>query len=280
MDGPTNMVMANMAELLQWYADVGADEAIGDTAIDRTQAPALVPEKATVLPMTPAAAPAVIMPPLGAPANVAAAAPVTGTIEAVKEAKERAATAKTLDELRATLEKFEALTLKRTATQIVFADGNPSAKVMVIGDAPGTDEDRAGKPFAGGNGQLLDKMLGAIGLTRDEHVYLTTVLNWRTPGNRAPSESEILLSLPFIQRHIELIGPAVIVYIGGGAAKVLQETKEPITRLRGKWLEYKSIPATAIYHPEYLTHNPAQKKVAWEDLQMLQARLKEMGVLS
>lgn len=262
-------------ELLTWYAESGVDEAIGDAPVNRTLAAVAdiksiaVPEKASVLPL-PTAAPAATQPP-------------AGTIEAVKEAGALAAAAASPADLKAALEKFEALSLKRTATQIVFADGSPAARVMVIGDAPGTDEDRAGVPFAGTNGQLLDKMLGAIGLARETNVYLTTAINWRTPGNRAPSESEILLSLPFIRRHIELINPAVIVYIGGGAAKILQETKEPITRLRGKWLDHvcgdKTIPATAIYHPEYLTHNPAQKKVAWEDLQMLQGKLKELSIL-
>lgn len=267
-------------QLLQWYSDIGADEAIGDVPVDRTQLPQTtadiksiaVPEKAAVLPM---------------PAALSAAVPEkqapTGTVEAIKEAQALAAGAKTLDELKAALAAFDGLTLRRTATQMVFADGNPQARVMIINDAPGADEDRAGIPFAGTNGQMLDKMLGAIGLTRESNVYLTSIFNWRTPGNRAPSESEILLSLPFIRRHIELVDPVIIVYIGGGAAKILQETKEPITRLRGKWLDYtgggKTISATAIYHPEYLTHNPAQKKVAWEDLQMLQAKLKELGIL-
>ncbi len=269
---------AGLAELLQWYADIGVDEAIGDVPVDRTR----VPEKAVVLPIATTApeSPATIArATVSTSASVPEAVPVTGTIEAVKEAKALAAAAKTSEELKAALEKFQGLSLKRTATHMVFADGNPAARVMVIGDAPGTDEDRAGIPFAGGNGQLLDKMLGAIGLKREENVYITTILNWRTPGNRAPTQAEIDLSLPFAQRHIELVSPAVIIYIGGSAAKILQQTGEPISRLRGKWLEYNSIPALAIFHPEYLLQNPAQKKVAWEDLQMLQARLKEMGVL-
>jgi uracil-DNA glycosylase family 4 len=256
---------ANLAELLQWYADIGVDEAIGDAPVDRTR----VLEKAVVLPMVAVAAP--VAPP--------APVPVTGTIEALKEVSALAAAAKTVDELRMALENFKGLSLKRTATQMVFADGNSTARVMVIGDAPGADEDRSGRPFAGVNGQLLDKMLGAIGLKREENVYLTTILNWRPPGNRAATEDEIKLSLPFIQRHIELVNPAVIVYIGGAAAKMLQPASEPIARLRGKWLTYKSIPALAIFHPEYLLRNPAQKKTAWEDLQMLQGKLKELAIL-
>lgn len=262
-------VTAQPVELLKWYADIGVDEAIGDVPVDRTR----LPEKAAVvLPLTTPAA--------TAPIAVQAPAPVTGAIEAIEEATALAAAAKTLDELKAALEKFQGLPFKRGATQMVFADGNPAARVMVIGEAPGADEDRAGIPFVGANGQLLDKMLGAIGLKREESVYLTTIINWRTPGNRAPSESEINISLPFIQRHIALVNPAVIICIGGAAAKILLGTREPISRLRGKWMEYKSIPTTTIFHPEFLAQQPAQKKVAWEDLQMVQAKLKELSILS
>jgi uracil-DNA glycosylase family 4 len=262
-------VQANLAELLQWYADVGVDEAIGDTPIDRTVlSKASVPEKAAVLPMLPAT-----------PATTAAAEPITGTIEALKEAATLAAGAKTIDDLKTALENFKGLTLKRTATNMVFADGPSTARVMIIGDAPGADEDRAGHPFVGATGQLLDKMLGAIGLSRETNVYMTSILNWRTPGNRAPSRAEIDLSLPFVQRHIELLNPAVIVCIGGSAAKILLATKEPISKLRGKWAEYKSIPATTIFHPEFLLQSPSQKKVAWEDLQMIQEKLKELAIL-
>ena len=264
-------VQANLAELLQWYADIGVDEAIGDTPVDRTVINKIeIPEKAIVLPL---AIPATMPVPATAPA------PITGTIEALKDAAALAAAAKTIDELKAALDNFNGLSLKRTATQMVFADGIPAARVMIIGDAPGADEDRAGRPFVGATGQLLDKMLGAIGLSRETNVYLTTIINWRTPGNRAPTQAEVDLSLPFIRRHIELMNPAVIVFVGGAAVKILLETKEPITRLRGKWLTYKSIPATTIFHPEFLIQSPSQKKVAWEDLQMIQTKLKELEIL-
>jgi uracil-DNA glycosylase family 4 len=256
-----------LAELLQWYADVGVDEAIGDAPVDRTQ---VIEKPATILPMTQADA---------APATPAAALPAAGTIEAVKEAEALAGAARSLDDLKSALENFKGLSLKRTATQMVFADGNPQARVMVVGDAPGADDDRSGIPFAGSNGQLLDKMLGAIGLTREENVYVTTILNWRTPGNRTPAPGEIDMSLPFIKRHIALVNPALIIFIGGGAAKILLQTQEPISRLRGRWLAYGDTPAAAIFHPEYLIQSPSQKKVAWEDLQMIQAKLKELSIL-
>ncbi len=262
------MEHAELAELLQWYEAVGADEAIGDAAQSRLRVPEKTLPKSTVLPLA-----------QGRKAEKDEPAPVMGAIEAMKEAAALAAAANNVTELRVAAENFNGLALKRTATQIVFADGSADARIMVIGDAPGTDEDRAGVPFAGANGQLLDKMLGAIGLTRTENVYIATILNWRTPGNRAPTKEEIDISLPFIRRHIELVNPAVIVPVGGAAAKILLESKEPLARLRGKWLDYKGTPAAVLYHPEYLLQSPTQKKAAWEDLQMIQAKLKELGAL-
>jgi uracil-DNA glycosylase family 4 len=263
----------NPAELLQWYADVGVDEAIGEEALDRLR----IVEKAvqsspSVIPI------AQILPPsLAAPA---APPPVPGAIEALAEAKALAAAAKTLDELKAAIEGFNGLGIKRTASNIVFADGTPSAKVMLVGEAPTAEEDRAGRPFAGVNGQLLDKMLAAIGLSRDSNAYLTGVVNWYPPGGRAPSDSEVMLSLPFVQRHIELVNPAVLVLVGGLASKVLLESAQSIMRLRGKWHVYGGkTPAMALFHPSYLIGSPAQKGLAWQDLLMLKTKLKELGVL-
>ncbi len=270
---------ANLAALLQFYADAGADEAIGDAPVNRVQSRRPhVPEKnaarAAVLPIMRAekteSAPA---------AQAAESAPVAGAIEAMKEAETLAAGAETIEALKAAAQNFNGLALKRTATQIVFADGNAKAGIMLVGDAPGTDEDRAGIPFAGASGQLLDKMLGAIGLSRAENVYIATILNWRTPGNRAPTQEEIAISLPFIRRHIALVNPGLIVPVGGAAAKILLGKKEPVSRLRGKWFDYNGTPATVLFHPEYLLQSPQQKKPAWEDLQMIRAKLKELGLL-
>ncbi len=166
---------------------------------------------------------------------------------------------------------------------MVFADGNPQAKVMLVGEAPGADEDRAGKPFVGVNGQLLDRMLASIGLSREENVYISNLINWRPPGNRSPSDAEVALSLPFIQRHIELANPAILVLSGGVAAKALLQTSQGITRLRGKWMEYKSdgmaapIPVLATFHPAYLLRSPAQKGLAWQDLLKLKERIKQLS---
>ncbi len=263
------------AQLLQWYAEIGVDEAIGDAPVDRTY----IPEKVAVLPM------AKPVPATLTPEVPTAPPPVAGAIEALKEAKALAAGAKTIEELRIALENFQGLALKRTATQMVFADGVPTARIMLVGEAPGADEDRIGRPFVGASGQLLDKMLAAINLNREENVYITNVINWRPPGNRTPTDAEVVLSLPFVQRHIELVNPAVLVYVGGVSAKALLQTTQGITSLRGKWLNYapaglkQPIPSLAIFHPSYLLRLPAQKRLAWEDLLMLKAKLQELGVV-
>lgn len=267
-------------ELLQFYLDCGVDEVMGDVAIDRTQ----IPEK--ILPMV---APAT----KSAVATAALAASVAdspeglaGAIEAMEEARTLAAAAKTVDELRIALDSFKGLAIKRTATQMVFADGNPQARVMFVGEAPGADEDRLGRPFVGVSGQLLDKMLGSIGLSREDNAYISNVINWRPPGNRAPSDGEIALSLPFIRRHIELVNPAVVVFVGGVSAKSLLDTTQGITRLRGKWADYTSeglpqpIPALCLFHPAYLLRSPQQKSLAWADLLSLKNKLRTLGVIS
>ncbi len=184
----------------------------------------------------------------------------------------------TLADLRRALEQFTGCALKDTATTTVFSDGNPKARVMVIGEAPGADEDLQGKPFVGLSGQLLDKMLAAIGLTR-ETVYISNIVPWRPPGNRQPSSSEIALCLPFIQKHISLIAPEVILVVGGVAAKSLLGRTEGITRLRGLWTDHtspyleSSIPVLATFHPAYLLRSPGQKREAWKDMRILKARL-------
>jgi DNA polymerase len=271
------MDITDSAALLQFYIDTGVDEAMGDEPLDRTK----LVDKVAVFP-TPAAAQAP-KPVLSDPA-AGGEAPL-GTIEALGDARLLAAGAKTIDELKAALEGFQGLSLKRTATQIVFADGNPSSRVMLVGEAPGADEDRLGRPFVGVSGQLLDRMLGSIGLSRESNIYISNVINWRPPGNRSPSEAEIALSLPFIQRHIELVNPAVLIFAGGVAAKALMNTSLGITRLRGKWAEHLTeglkspIPTLPIFHPAYLLRSPQEKRLAWADLLKLKARLKELGIV-
>jgi DNA polymerase len=194
-----------------------------------------------------------------------------------------AAAAGTLDELRAALASFEGCGLKRTATNLVFADGNPEARVMFIGEAPGADEDRQGLPFVGVSGQLLDRMLGAIGLSRKTNAYISNVLFWRPPGNRSPTPAEIAACLPFVERHIELVDPAVLVLVGGIAAKTMLARQEGIMKLRGRWFTYETprmsrpIPVIATYHPAYLLRSPGQKREAWRDLLELQEKIKDLA---
>lgn len=177
----------------------------------------------------------------------------------------------TLEQLAESLQQFEGCTLKYTAMNLVFADGNPKAEIMLIGEAPGEDEDRQGKPFVGASGRLLDRMLGCIGLDRTR-TYITNILPWRPPGNRSPTLNEIAVCLPFVQRHIEIVQPTVLVFLGGTAAKTMLGTNSGITRLRGRWHEYRSgrlgqsIPALPLFHPAYLLRSPIHKREAWRDL--------------
>jgi DNA polymerase len=205
-----------------------------------------------------------------------------GTSEAAATARELAAAAKTLDELKNAIAKFEGLSLKATATNLVFADGNPESRLMLIGEAPGAEEDRRGLPFVGASGQLLDRMLAAIGHDRAS-CYITNIVNWRPPGNRKPSPAEMSLCLPFIERHIALIKPALIVLLGDTAAKTLTNRTEGITRLRGKWFTWPTadgagtIPVLPTFHPAFLLRSPGQKREAWADLLAAKRKLAELA---
>ena len=190
------------------------------------------------------------------------------------------ASLKTLDDLRAAVQAFEECPLKVTAINTVFSDGNPQSPIMIIGEAPGADEDRLGKPFVGVSGQLLDRMLGTIGLDRTK-VYISNILPWRPPGNRQPTTTEINLCMPFVKRHIALINPKIVLMFGGVAAKAILSSKDGIMKLRGQWLRYQdstlehSIPALAFYHPAFLLRSPGQKRAAWQDLLTLKTYIDD-----
>lgn len=250
--------------LLEWQIELGADEAIGEEPIDRYTAPK--PEPAT------AAAPA---------QQQTEAVPVAAVqgLDPVEEAKALAGAARSLGELREALAGFEHCELKKGARNLVFADGNPRARVMVIGEAPGRDEDMQGKPFVGRAGQLLDRMFVAIGLDRaspdtESALYITNVLPWRPPQNRDPKPEEVAMMLPFVERHVELADPDILVLMGNHSCQALLGRKG-ITRLRGKWAEALGKPALPMFHPAYLLRNPHAKREAWHDLLMLQAKLRE-----
>ena len=192
------------------------------------------------------------------------------------------AAATTLEELKAALEAFDGCGLKHTATNTVFADGVATGGIMLIGEAPGRDEDRVGKPFVGRAGQLLDKMLASIALDRQTNAYITNVINWRPPDNRDPTPEEAAACLPFLRRHIELARPRVMILLGAVAARHVVGVNEGIMKLRGRWLEYRvgdrMVPLMPTLHPAYLLRQPAHKKLAWRDLQAVAAKIKTLGL--
>lgn len=254
-------------ELLAFYLEAGVDCALDDNATDRLAA-ADIPQVAT--------APAAAASPVAAPAaRMSAAAPPPPEV-AVQSAREAARTAASLDELRALMESFEGCALKATATRLVFADGNPQARVMFVGEAPGRDEDIAGLPFVGRSGQLLDRMMAAIGLDRGS-AYIANIIPWRPPGNRDPSAQETQICLPFIKRHIELVDPDVLVCLGKPSTQTLLETTEGIVRTRGRWFEYqtgkRAIPALPTFHPAYLLRQPLSKRQSWQDFRAVARKL-------
>jgi uracil-DNA glycosylase family 4 len=206
----------------------------------------------------------------GAVAVEPAGAPIAGN--AVDIATKAASGAGDLEQLRSAMAGFDLCDLKKGARNLVFSDGDPNARIMIIGEAPGREEDMQGRPFAGPAGQLLDKMLAAIGLARDA-IYITNVLPWRPPQNRDPEPAEIEMMLPFVKRHIELAAPEVIVLMGNAACQALLGRKG-ITRMRGNWETHGEIPVLPMFHPDNLLRNPAAKREAWHDLLVLQARLR------
>jgi DNA polymerase len=238
--------------LLAWYAAMGADEAIGEQPVDC----------------------------FAPPAASSALPPRTTPRPRASTADSRAASvadAISLAELEALAGAFDGCALKRTAKSLCFARGREDARLMLIGEAPGRDEDLSGKPFVGRAGQLLDRMLAAIGLTEDQ-VYITNTVYWRPPGNRTPTPAEVEACAPFLARQIELLSPEVIVLLGGAAAKTIIGTAEGIMRLRGKWLSYacagRDIATLPTLHPAYLLRNPEHKRLAWRDLLMVKERLE------
>jgi DNA polymerase len=260
--------------LLRWYVEMGADEAIGFEPADWfAPPPASRPLPATPTPIrgqsprsVPAAPPPALTESLG---------------EAAQSARRLASGAESVAALAALVGQFDGCPLRRTATNTVFIDGNPAAPVMIIGEAPGADEDRIGRPFVGRAGQLLDRMLEAIGLDRSG-VLITNVIYWRPPGNRTPTAAEIASCLPFVFRLIALVHPNVLVLSGGTAAGALLGQSQGITRLRGRWFALavpgldQPVPTLPMFHPSFLLRTPERKREAWRDLLSLRARLDEL----
>jgi uracil-DNA glycosylase len=263
------LIMAEgLAGLLRWYAEMGVDIAVDDAPHDRF-AESRAGLSAQAEERRPPAAP---LETIEVSRRVMREPATALPAEAIAAARDQAAAAQNLGDLREKLSRFEGCSLKATATRLVFGDGNPSADIMFIGEAPGADEDREGVPFVGRAGQLLDKLLAAIGLDRKK-VYIANVVPWRPPGNRTPTPIETAACLPFTRRQIELVDPKILVCLGAASAQTLLGGKEGIMRMRGRWFTYavggKEIRALAMLHPAYLLRQPAQKKLAWQDLRML-----------
>jgi uracil-DNA glycosylase len=275
----TSVYPLSPLDALRWSIDAGADEAIGEAPVNWYARPATAPSPPVQAPPVQERTASTVPPSRGSTSN-GPAAPSSLAADSQRIAR----AAQSLEALRAALETFEGCPLKKTATNTVFGTGDPNADIMIIGEAPGAEEDRKGEPFVGASGHLLDRMLSAIGLAR-ENIYITNVLFWRPPGNRNPTSAEVAACLPFVQRHIELVAPKVLVFVGAAAAKTLLDRTEGITRLRGKWYDYQipgaavdapPIPALAMFHPAYLLRTPAQKRLAWRDLLALRAKLEEL----
>jgi len=279
--------ITNHLNALNFYVDAGVDEVIGTVPVDRfAESRAPPPAGGHAVPTLSRARSELA----NAPSAVAASAPAAMSMQAptAAEASARALAARAADlaALRRVMDDFDLCPLKKTAANTVFGTGNPEAKIMLIGEAPGADEDRQGEPFVGVSGQLLDRMLAAIELDRGS-VYITNMLAWRPPGNRKPTVEETSMCLPFIRRHIELIAPRILVFVGGTSATTLLDRRDGITRMRGRWFEYppnstdrtggeRAIAAMPIFHPAYLLRQPALKRLAWVDLLAIKARLQEL----
>jgi uracil-DNA glycosylase len=257
-------------ELLAFYQEAGVDALVGETPVNRLVAE---PPPAPAVPATtappPAPAPAQRTVNFARPSNPADAGPLAPPPDAaVAQARAAAKAAANLEELRAILDRFEGCGLRATATRLVFGDGNPQARVMFVGEAPGRDEDIQGLPFVGRSGKLLDRMMAAIGLDRSQ-AYIANIVPWRPPGNREPSAQESAICLPFIRRQIELVDPDVLVCLGKPSAATLLDVREGLLRVRGRWFTFntgtRDIRATVTMHPAYLLRQPLQKRLAWRD---------------
>ena len=265
----------NVHQLLAFYLEAGVDCALAEEPVNRLADPDIAPAARETAPAQPArSAPTRSMP---APLPITRGAPPPAPDAAIASAREAASTAPTLDALRALLEAFDGCALKHTATRLVFADGNPEARVMFVGEAPGRDEDIEGLPFVGRSGKLLDRMIAAIGLDRSS-TYIANVIPWRPPGNRTPTPQETQICLPFIRRQIELVDPDVLVTLGNPSTQALLGTREGIMRSRGKWFDYdtgsRAIRALPTFHPAYLLRSPSYKRMSWQDLRAISKALE------
>lgn len=267
-------------EILQWYLDAGVDEAISDEPVNyfALAAPKPAPTPEPPILQQQAEAPAASPP---SPASGPAAPLHHSPSAAMAQARTQADEARDLAQLEAAVRAFDGCALKRTASKTVFADGYAASGLMIIGEAPGAQEDQQGIPFCGPSGALLDKMLAAIGRNRADGAYISNTVFWRPPGNRQPSSEEAAICLPFVEKHIALVRPKLLVLAGGVATTSLLRKDTSIGRLRGKLYDYKNdymdapVKALVTFHPSYLLRTPAQKRLAWHDLLLAKNFLDE-----
>lgn len=256
----------NDRALLEWQVEIGVTDAVCDAPINRYNLEIKAPKPATPV-QTGKAAPPLI--------------PKVPEVDAVAIAKQAAAQCADLKALATALSAFDHCDLKKGAQKFVFSDGNPAARVMIIGEAPGREEDLAGTPFVGQAGRLLDKMLAAIDMDRAapdaaQAVYITNVLPWRPPSNRAPTPDEIAMMLPFLERHVALAEPDVVVLMGNTPCQAVLG-RAGITRIRGQWMQALDRPVMPMFHPAYLLRQTAAKRDAWADLLALKSKLKDLS---
>lgn len=253
------------ADLLTFYLEAGVDALVDERPVDRFAEPVSAPARAAPVPRSSSTSTSAVS---ETPSRAPAAAPPPLPDEAVMAARTAAAAAKTLAELRTILDRFQGCALRKTAKQLVFADGNPQGRVMFVGEAPGRDEDIEGLPFVGRSGKLLDRMLAAIALDRTQ-VYIANIVPWRPPGNRTPTPQEAATCLPFLLRQIELADPDILVCLGGPSAQTLLGIKDGIRKSRGRWFKFhtgaREISALPTFHPAYLLRQPLEKRLAWRD---------------
>ncbi|MDR3487646.1 MAG: uracil-DNA glycosylase family protein [Bradyrhizobium sp.] len=264
-------------QLLTFYLEAGVDCALLEEPVNRLSDPDIVPGPRDI-PAPRETAPTEPIRTFAAAVPAARGEPAPGPEAAILSAREAARTAPSLEALRAMLENFDGCALKFTATRLVFADGNPQARIMFVGEAPGREEDIEGLPFVGRSGKLLDRMISAIGLDRS-NAYIANVIPWRPPGNRTPTPQETQICLPFIQRQIELVNPDVLVTLGNPSTQTLLSTREGIMKTRGRWFDYDTgtrvIRALATFHPAYLLRSPSYKRMAWQDLRSIAKVLEQ-----
>jgi len=260
----------NKLDQLKWQVEMGADEAIGNEPVNRFVEKKVVQKEEQKLKTT--------------PQEVIKRGSTIAPAQAEIEARKIADSCKTREELKKALENFGGLSIKKTATNTVFSDGNEKAKIMFIGEAPGANEDIEGIPFCGASGKLMDEILKFAGFERAKNIYISNTVFWRPPGNRRPTPEELAICRPFVEKHIALMKPKLLVLVGGTATLALLNEKTGITKLRGKFHDYTNqyikgnIPAMAVFHPSFLLRQPSQKRMFWHDALTLKQFCKENGI--